>query len=110
MNLFMLRKFRDALIDSLASTGTSVARLARATGVSEEQLKKVRQREGASTNVDDAVKVAHYFGMSLDEFLHDQTSALRAEVLELYAQLTPAERRLLQEIAQARRGRDQADI
>ena len=100
----MLRKFREALIETLAGTGESVAQVARGAGVSEEQLKKVRQREGASTNVDDAVKVAHYFGMSLDEFLHDRTTEIRAEVLAQYAQLTPAERSLLQELALARRG------
>lgn len=104
----MLRKFRDALIDNLARTGVTVAQLARDTGVSEEQLKKVRQHEGASTNVDDAVKVAHYFGMSLDEFLNDQTVAIRAQVLGLYERLTPEERRLLQGLAQGRSAQGRA--
>lgn len=99
----MLRKFRDALIETLASSGATVAQVARDTGVSEEQLKKVRQREGASTNVDDAVKVAHYFGMSLDEFLNDQTKVIRAEVLAQYAQLSIQERAFLRDLALARR-------
>jgi transcriptional regulator with XRE-family HTH domain len=98
----MLKTFRQAFLETLERTREPVAKIAREAGVSEEQLKKVKQRENASTNVDDAVKVAHHFGMSLDEFLDDETVRLRGEVLAVYAQLTPAERQLLQDLAKAR--------
>ena len=101
----MTRSFRTALLDALERTETTMAELSRATGVSEEQIKKIKQRENASTNVDDAVLIAHYFGMTLDEFIEDRTAAARVESVELYMQLTPQERDLLAAAASGLRAR-----
>ena len=98
----MAKRFRQALIEHLDKTGKTVAEVARATGVSPEQLKKVRQRDTASTNVDDAVKVAHYFGVSIDEFLGDTTIQDRSEMLDLYSQLSEQEQAFLIDVARAR--------
>ena len=98
----MHKTFRKALLDALEQTNTKLAAVARATGVSYEQLKKVNQREDASTNVDDAVKVAHFFGQSLDEFLGDTTIEDRSELLDLYSQLSSSEQKFLLDVARAR--------
>lgn len=94
-NAAMRQKFRTALLAAVDRTGDSLSKVSRATGVSYEQLKKLKQREDARTNVDDAVLVANYFGQSLDEFLGDSTQAQRAEIVSLYNQLSDEERALL---------------
>lgn len=91
----MRKKFRDALDAAIKSSGETYASVARATGVSYEQLKKLKQGKSASTNVDDAVLIAHHFGMSLDEFIGDETQHKRREILDLYSRLSGPERDLL---------------
>jgi hypothetical protein len=63
--------------------------------VSYEQLKKVRARDTASTNVDDAIRVARVFGMTINEFMDDDLASDRARLAKLYSELSPQERRLL---------------
>ena len=99
----MVKLFRDAFRDALAASGWSFAYVEKVSGVSAEQLKKVSQGKSKSTNVDDAVRVAHAFGLSMDEFLGDGTMADRAEIVRLWQALTEAERDLLRAAA---RGRD----
>lgn len=91
----MTKTFRDALMDRLDATGMPLKEVAERAGVSYEQLKKVKQRADASTNVDDARQVANAFGLTLDEFLDDRTIEDRIEVVNLYNQLSPTERRFL---------------
>jgi hypothetical protein len=67
--------------------------------VSYEQLKKLRQGKSQSTNVDDAVRIAHVFGLTLDEFLGDTTVADRQELASLWRKLSEAERELLRAAA-----------
>ena len=98
----MPRTFRQALLATVSETGTSIAEVARGAGVSYEQLKKVGQREAASTNVDDAVRVANYFGFTIDEFLQDNLASDRIAGARLWFRLTEAERNIL--LAAARGG------
>ena len=95
----MAKLFKDALELHRTRSGKSIKDVAEGSGVSYEQLKKLGQRANASTNVDDARKVANYFGLTLDEFLEDRTIEARIEVVQLYNQLSPAERRFLQAAA-----------
>jgi len=60
--------FRTALERALADTGRSLRSVAQDAGVSYEQLKNLKQGKAKSTNVDDALKVAGAFGVSLDDF------------------------------------------
>ena len=102
----MAKKFRTALLEHAGATGISLKEVADRSGVSYEQLKKVKQREDASTNVDDARRVANVFGLTLDEFLDDRTIESRIQVVDLYNSLSPQERRLLQAAAQGLSGPD----
>ena len=105
----MAKSFRDALIEGLEANGVSVAELARSTGVSKDQIHKVKQGKSRSTNVDDAVKIANFFGQSLDEFLEDPTAQKDAEIAALLMQLEPQERQFLLNAAKAQiSARDQA--
>lgn len=101
--------FRDALLRALKDTGESLRSVAEATGVSYEQLKKLKQNKSRSTNVDDAVLIANHFGQSLDEFIDDQTQVVRSEIVSVYNALEPAERRFLLDAARGIRGRDRSE-
>lgn len=103
----MLR-FRDALLRSIERAGVSLAEVARGSGVSYEQIKKIGQRQDGSTNVEAAVAIAHYFGMTLDEFLEDHTAEDRRQIFELYSRLTARERDLLRATAAGLDAQDQA--
>ena len=103
----MVKRFRDAFVERLALTEKTVAEVARGAGVSVEQLKKMKQRAKASTNVDDGVKIAHYFGLSLDEFISDTTIPDRLAMLETFQELSDQEQTFLKEIGEARRARGQ---
>lgn len=64
----MENTFRQAFLHAIEKTGVSVRRVAEDTGVSYDQLKKLTQRPSSSTNVDDARRIAGFFGVSLDDF------------------------------------------
>lgn len=98
----MTKLFRDAFIEALDRSGWSVAYVAKVAGVSAQQLHKLKQGKALSTNVDDALRVAHVFGVSLDEFLEDRTVQDREAVADLWRQLSDAERDLLRAAAAGR--------
>ena len=98
----MPMNFRDALLKTIEDRGLSLNKVCEAAGVSYEQLKKLKQRELSSTNVDDAVKLADALGLTVNELLDDDLSSDRIELARLYSQLSEPERRILREIAQAR--------
>lgn len=70
----MQATFKDALDQALAVTGRSLRSVAIASGVSYEQLKNLKQGKSLRTNVDDAMKVAAAFGVSLEQFYRGQYS------------------------------------
>lgn len=99
----MIKPFRDALLEALEARGWKMKYVAEQSGVSYEQLKKLNQGKSLSTNVDDAIKIAHVFGLTLDELVGDTTAEDRTAVTALWLQLSEAERDLLRAAA---RGRD----
>lgn len=95
----MPKKFREAFLEALQLTQWSVAEVARRAGVSKDQLDKLKQRENARTNVDDARAVANAFGYTIDEFLDDQLADDRNEAARLWRQLSEREIHLLRSAA-----------
>ena len=87
--------------------GRPVSAVAAGAGVSYEQLKKVMQREGASTNVDDARRVAAYFGLTLDEFFDDNLAEDRLQAAMLWLELTEPEREIVRDAARGRAAQGQ---
>jgi hypothetical protein len=98
----MAKTFRSALLDALKETGLPLSKVAAGSGVSYDQLKKLRQRPLASTNVDDARAVANFFGVSLDQFLDDTSLSARVELVDLRNRLTPEELEILKAAAGGR--------
>lgn len=66
-------------------------------------MQRAGKGECASTNVDDAVKLANALGFTLDEMLKDQTATFRSEAVDLWRSLTPEERDILRAAARGRR-------
>ena len=77
--------FRDSFVRH--SEGVSIVDIANATGISKHQLYKLKQRETATTNVEDAIKIARYFGMSLDDFLNESSLKPDIEITSLAQKL-----------------------
>jgi hypothetical protein len=98
----MVKSFRSALLDALEETGLPLSKVAVGSGVSYNQLKKLRLRPNASTNVDDARAVANFFGVTLDQFLDDTSSSARVELAEFYNRLTDQEIDILKAAARGR--------
>jgi len=96
-----MKPFGQALDEASTRTGIPVKQVAESAGVSYEQLKKAVQRHG-STNVEDAIRVARFFGLSVEEFLEDREAADLHEIAALYMQLSPDERRSLLGYARGR--------
>ena len=95
----MAKSFRDAFLEALTISGWKVPEVARRSGVSQDQLNKLKQRDGAKTNVDDAKAVANAFGYSLDEFLEDEFSQDRDRAAAIWRQLSERERHLIRTAA-----------
>lgn len=96
----MPRSFRDAFVQALTRSGLSLRAVAIGSGVSESQLKKLRQRENATTNVEDAKKVAAFFGLGLDDFLDDPELSAQVEIAALYSRLPDPLKQAFQAYAQ----------
>jgi transcriptional regulator with XRE-family HTH domain len=97
----MKRTFREAFIEALEVNQVSPNKVSLATGVSVHQLKKLREGKSLSTNVDDAIMIARFFGATLDEFLADPSIKRDAELNELLMKLEPSERQFLLNAAKA---------
>ena len=91
----MAKTFRDALLTMIEKQGLSLKKVADGSGVSYEQLKKLKQAKSLSTNVDDARKIARFFGLSLDQFLDGDQLEAQAEIIEIYNRLPESERQFL---------------
>lgn len=98
----MTKTFRTALIDALDRTGIPLKQVCEGSKVSYEQFKKLVQREDAATNVDDAVRVANFFGVTMDEFIEDRTAEDRDAAADLWRRLSASERDLLLAAARGR--------
>jgi hypothetical protein len=61
--------FRTAFFAALDREGLPLRRVAELSGVSYEQLKKLKQRSNASTNVEDAAKLSSVLGMTIEQVM-----------------------------------------
>lgn len=66
----MALAFGEALIWHMERHGKTIAEVASGAQVSSDVLKKLRSRPGSSTKADTAVKIAGYFGKTVEQFIH----------------------------------------
>lgn len=102
----MTKPFHIALVEALDASGWSIPEMCKRAGVSKDQMTKFVQRakngDAPSTNVDDALKLANAFGVTLDEMMQDNTAALRSEAALLWRALDQGERDILLAAARGR--------
>lgn len=65
----MTNGFRDAFLWHLDRHDGTLVDIARRSGVSRDALNKLIARENSSTNVENAVAIARYFGKTLEQFI-----------------------------------------
>ena len=65
----MKNGFRDAFLWHLDRHDGTLIDIARKSGVSRDTLNKLIARENSSTNVENAIAIARYFGKTLEQFI-----------------------------------------
>ena len=93
--LLTMGQFREAFLWHIAHHGTTFAEMVDSTGVSRDILNKLKARPDSSTNVETGLKIARYYGKTLEQFIRCEPSDREREFGRLYAELTPQERQLL---------------
>jgi len=71
----MAKTFQDSLIWHMDEHGTTIAELSRATGVSTDTIKKLRTRANASTTAENAIRIAAYYGKTVEVFMRCEGKA-----------------------------------
>mmetsp|Transcript_27660 Transcript_27660/g.51389 ORF Transcript_27660/g.51389 Transcript_27660/m.51389 type:complete len:117 (-) Transcript_27660:2135-2485(-) len=99
--MFPMMKFREALLFWLDARKVSLRQVSLGSNVSYEQLKKIKQIETRTTNVDDAIKVAHFFGLSLEGFLAGHAGSDHDALIRTLDELSPQAREVLKNAADA---------
>jgi len=72
----MQKSFKQALGEALSVSGRSLLSVAEEANVSYDQLKSLMQGKSKTTNVDDGVKVAAAFGVSVEDFFAGRLNAV----------------------------------
>lgn len=85
--------FREGLIAHVQAAGLPVAEISRRSGVSKFKLDKLMSRKVASTNVEDAVKLARYFGTTVEAMCASSPDPLLQGVISHFHRLPPEEKR-----------------
>ncbi len=83
--------FKNALIWHLENEGLTLAEVCRHSGVSRGALTKVKLRAGATTTVENALRVAHCYGKTLEQFLKCEIVLEDNKLLNLVELLEPSE-------------------
>lgn len=98
----MAKMFTEALLEELQRTGLSMRQVCIDAGVSYDAFKKVSAGKTKSPNVDDAIKLSHALGKTIEELTGDSFTEDRAALAALWRELSPAERDVLKDAARGR--------
>lgn len=91
-----MKTFSDAFVEHLEKTGAKVTTIARAAGVTKDALYAVKRGTTQNMAVDDAIRVAAAFGETIEEFMGLNPLQIRDGLAEQLAQLTDAERAVIE--------------
>lgn len=92
----MSKTFSDAFNEHLASTGAKVTDIAGKSGVKPDALYSLKYGKSRNMNVEDAIRVAQYFGETVEQFMGLAPGQVRDTLVEQIAQLSPREQKLLE--------------
>lgn len=87
--------FRDALLWHMERHGTSITELVEGTGVSRDVINKLKARADSSTTVENAVRIAAFYGKSVNQFLARREVTQEDRLATLLELLPPEARQLL---------------
>lgn len=87
--------FRSALLWHMERHETSITDLVDGSGVSRDVINKLRARADSSTTVENAVKIAAYYGKSVNQFLARREVTQEDRLATLLELLPPEARQLL---------------
>jgi len=91
----MTGDFRTALLQHIEKHETNVTHLAAATGVSRDAINKLRAREGSTTNVENAMLIAAYYGKTVNQFVSMKPASEASVISALVELMRPEEQQRL---------------
>lgn len=83
-----MKTFVEILSERVKAEKIKVSDISRASKVPQDQIYKLVNKKNLSTNVESAIKIASYFGQTLEEFMGSVHSGEEQEILRLANQLT----------------------
>lgn len=92
---YMTLPFGEALIWHMETHGKTIAEVAAGAQVSADILKKLRTRPKSSTKADTAVRIAGYFGKTVEQFLNCVAVSQRDQIAAALELLDDHEARML---------------
>jgi len=91
----MSESFREALLWHMNKHGTRMTDIVRATGVSNDVLKKFRTRENYSTTVENGILIAAFYGKTVNQFVNRELASEQDIIQALVGLLSDTEQREL---------------
>lgn len=91
----MSGEFREALLWHMQRHETSITDLVDGSGVSRDVINKLRAREDSSTTVENGVRIAAYYGKTVNEFLARREVTSQDKLATLLELLPQEAQRLL---------------
>jgi hypothetical protein len=91
----MSGEFRDALLWHMERHETTITDLVDGAGVSRDVINKLKAREDSSTTVENGVRIAAYYGKTVNEFLARREVTHQDKLATLLDLLPPEAQRLL---------------
>ena len=91
----MASDFRTALLWHMDKNETRMTDIVRATGVSNDVLKKLRTRENYSTTVENGLLIAAFYGKTVNQFVALEETSENDVISALVSMMQPEEKQLL---------------
>lgn len=92
----MRTSFREALIAHMDAGNVGATVLAKVTGVPKTLIDKLYQRRIDATNVHDAMRLAAFFGKTVNDMAGGDQDNQESKINALLSQLTPDEKQLVE--------------
>ncbi len=92
----MRERFRESLIAHMDAAGIGATALSKATKVPKTLIDKLYQRKAEKTNVEDAIRLAAYFGKTVNQLVGLEEDPETTKITGLLSRLPPEQRALIQ--------------
>lgn len=93
--MFTMTSFREALMRHMTEQNTTIAELAAGARVSPDIIKKLRVRDQATTTAEVAMRIAAFYGKTMEEFVAGVDAGERAKLSSMLDLLSDDEVRVL---------------